>query len=634
MKKLVITIVLIMSMLVAVSGVSAMDLRPNVIITVTLKLQDSNGNGIEGGYFRASLNYSLLMGPTGADGVYTGNVNIPYGFCDFYCYYNATETSTRVFVTSANITLTFKTKKYNIKLVDSNGNELTPQGLYGYHYWDFMQNVGRPGWYPINPNGEMMTSGGSLNKTISCIYNDSFTFITYIQEPTNSVIFKTRTVNVRILNDINVQVTPDVIMMKKCVYNNTWKRMEYGEWKTVSATFDVVSYKVIIQTPPWGIQGTAVWIKVEKTNQLAGASKYVPNGTGNYDVDFFWRKLTIWTAANLSFQGASGTIDFTKPSMEVLIGDAIIIKASDDMGYTKDFLYSTSSIFKEFTVAFIVFDAWCKFEAFYNDTWHDVSSQFPIVLIPGKYNTIKFKATYNGISCEKSEQFITNKCYIEFKLIVANISVKDTLGNPVSEDFTLVYKDKPSSQWSEMPIPFNTSTSEYILESIVDFKLSTPEGISTIMRQDIAIKQDVTFVAVDTKVELRDSSNKYITESVSFHCSNGNPSATLRDLGTTANGYIDTKMILADGVLFGVSFRGNDATETVNIKQGKVVKFQTGKIVSATGTGNCVSYSINGADFPFVDGIELLPGNYTFKFSDGTPDFPGTVVAGQTLTLP
>jgi hypothetical protein len=58
--------------------------------------------------------------------------------------------------------------------------------------------------------------------------------------------------------------------------------------------------------------------------------------------------------------------------------------------------------------------------------------------------------------------------------------------------------------------------------------------------------------------------------------------------------------------------------------------FQTGQVNS--GTGTCTQY-YTGSWHPFTNGMELLPANILFDFSDAQPDTWFTPIAGAVNAI-
>jgi hypothetical protein len=98
--------------------------------------------------------------------------------------------------------------------------------------------------------------------------------------------------------------------------------------------------------------------------------------------------------------------------------------------------------------------------------------------------------------------------------------------------------------------------------------------------------------------------------------------------GTTSSGQVN-KELLPGTYSFRMSHAGCSVDKSQNVSSTPVVQFQTGKVVSASGT--CVSYYA-GTWQVFINGTELLPGTYPFRFT-GYPQTSCQVTAGATTTI-
>ena len=82
--------------------------------------------------------------------------------------------------------------------------------------------------------------------------------------------------------------------------------------------------------------------------------------------------------------------------------------------------------------------------------------------------------------------------------------------------------------------------------------------------------------------------------------------------------------LLSASYTFRVSYGGATLTKQQDIATAPVVTFQTVPVHSDSGT--CTQYYAAGWK-PFTQDMQLLPGAYTFRFSDGTPAQSHTISA-------
>lgn len=130
-----------------------------------------------------------------------------------------------------------------------------------------------------------------------------------------------------------------------------------------------------------------------------------------------------------------------------------------------------------------------------------------------------------------------------------------------------------------------------------------------------------TFQTALVTIELRDSSNGLIDTGSASYCAAG-----WRSLGSTSDGEVAAQM-LGGNYSFAMVYEGTrEQRNSVAIAGATTtVTFETVSVISDSGTAT--SYYAGGWR-SFTSGDELLPGAYTFHFSDGTPNTKYTLDRG------
>ena len=287
-------------------------------------------------------------------------------------------------------------------------------------------------------------------------------------------------------------------------------------------------------------------------------------------VVFQTTKVTLYFSGNIRYRGnpSSGTLfDFTKPSMEMLPGTVRFV--FNGPGYPAvEQAIDISGCSLEKTIAYVrLRDSNGQGVAGATAVWWPYGGSSTAV--PGATNS-------NGALIIVMPGRVT-----------ANTAV------------ALTYEDATQTKWQNNPS----------VNSFYDFQLVT------------------------VTVELRDNTGALIAGAspVVYYWPYGKPS---RVFGTMVNGVV--KKDLLPGHPSGYLFRIADFNKSsqqigpFTINAPTTVVFQTGKVVDS-GFGCLWYWQYGGPKGTFVDGIQLLPGNFYFQSSVTTKNL--TVKAGQTLDI-
>jgi hypothetical protein len=101
------------------------------------------------------------------------------------------------------------------------------------------------------------------------------------------------------------------------------------------------------------------------------------------------------------------------------------------------------------------------------------------------------------------------------------------------------------------------------------------------------------------------------------------------DFGTTTDGKVMRELFPANHI-FRMSYKytSQDIAKSIS-GLNEPVEFRTGKVISST----CTHYYAGGWR-PFTNPMYMFPGNYLFRFNDGTPDKSYSIAAGEEKQIP
>jgi PKD repeat protein len=233
-------------------------------------------------------------------------------------------------------------------------------------------------------------------------------------------------------------------------------------------------------------------------------------------------------------------------------------------------------------------------------------------LLPGTYT---FRMAYQGTSNDKAQDTGVNPVVIfQTGTNITTVKLIDSNGNAVAGGTVQYY----ASGWKDFGITDSTGQAiKNLLPGTYSFRM-TYANASFDMKQDTS-SGPVVFQTTNASVKLINSLGQPIDTGFVQYYANG-----WRPFGSTING-ISVKELLPVQYLFRMTYAFGSNDKSQNVALIPSVIFQTGQVVSTS--GNCTQYYTNGWHV-FVNGTELLPNKYTFRFKAGIPDKDYNITAG------
>jgi len=245
-----------------------------------------------------------------------------------------------------------------------------------------------------------------------------------------------------------------------------------------------------------------------------------------------------------------------------------------------------------------------------------VGGQTTVELMPGTYN---FNMTYASTTEQKTQNIGVNPT-VQFQTKAVIVSLKNSNGAMLPDGSAQYY----AGGWRSIG---NTSpagqTSVELMGGTYTFSM-TYAFTTEQKTQNISANPNVEFQTRGVVLRLLNSSGALIDPGSAQYYAGG-----WRNVGATSGGQVPVEL-MAGTYSFSMTYAFTQQQKTQNIAADNVVIFQTGRVQSATNT--CTAYYAGGWR-AFVNGMDLLPGTYTFQFNDGTPATNASVVATATASI-
>jgi len=266
---------------------------------------------------------------------------------------------------------------------------------------------------------------------------------------------------------------------------------------------------------------------------------------------------------------------------------------------------------------------------YYTGAWHNFGAgttsngKASMELLP---SNILFSATHQYVYNEKWQNTTTDENVL-FQTKNVVFDLKDSSGSLIPDDGGTAIVRYYTGAWHDFGITSNGTISRELLPANILFG-ATHQYVYNEKWQNTKADANVLFQTKNVLVELRDHNNAIIADSggtgvVRYY------TGAWHDLGTTSDGQV-YKELLPANILFGVTHQYVYSEKWQSTGTGSTVTFKTGQVNSETGTA---SQYYTGSWHLFTNGMELLPANILFQFTDGNPQAWFVPVAGVVNTI-
>jgi cellobiose-specific phosphotransferase system component IIC len=224
--------------------------------------------------------------------------------------------------------------------------------------------------------------------------------------------------------------------------------------------------------------------------------------------------------------------------------------------------------------------------------------------------TYTFQVSYGGASQQLSQNVASNPNVV-FQTRLVTMKLLSSDGSAELTGTTQYY----AGGWKTFGGGTTTATME-LLPLTYTFQISY-KGASQQKSQNIGTNPSVIFQTTLVTMKLLSSTGQELSGGAQYNAGGWKTFGA----GTTTA----TMELLPLTYTFKISYGGASQQKSQNVATNANVVFQTVQVHSDS--GKCTSY-LAGSWRTFSQDMELLPGTYTFRFSDGTANTSYTLVVG------
>lgn len=568
-----------------------------------LRLIDSNGNGIAGASAQYHSDGAWLDGPgtTDVDGRLILGITLSGKVKFRMTYEGSNQTITQDIDAKRNVT--FQTVNTTVELVDSNGAYITDEnGVIEFN---------RNGWQPFGTTESGIVSREMLQGS----YNFRMTYAN------GSISISQNIADNPIVTFETVPVTVALVDSTDSPINSSSEVMFRGsEWVSMG-TLDSGSMTKELLPASYRFRVTHASATVEKRSNVKfeptitfktknvsielrnSAGELITDGTARIEYNSNgWNDLGITDTGILSVELLPKTYNFRIEHLSTVKTKSQNVQFSSTVAFqTIKFdleLRNSESNYITEDNGFVQFNS-----GGWNQVGDTVDGAVSVELLPNLYN---FRMTYANASVDQKNDYFQSTVAFQTENIA--IELRDSMDELFVDAVGSV--EFNSGGWQPMGDLVNGVVRKELLPKVYSFRMNYANAWND-KKNDGDDPLLVSFNTNNVLVQLIDSSGYLLEDVFSVDYNSGG----WHSLGSSNTGQASMEL-LPKTYNFRLEYNGNKETQKIDVIDPEtIVDFFTGQVLSIS---DSVVEVNSGGWIPFTQNMELLSGNYKFKYADNS----------------